>query len=90
MKLYSISYDLATPGQNYPLLSEAIKAISGYWCKPLLSLWFVQSTMTAMQIAEYLKLFVDKNDKIVVTEITTDWATYNAPVEVVNWLRAKV
>lgn len=78
-KIYMISYDLNSPGQNYDKLISEIKTYNG-WCKVLKSLWFVYSDKTAADICNHLHQFVDQNDHIFVNELTTNrqgWLSQN-------------
>ena len=51
--LFPISYDLNKPGQDYPNLYKRIKTL-GSWCHPLDSIWFVETTSTAIQVKDHL------------------------------------
>lgn len=71
---------------EYVRLINAIKSYT-YWAKPLKSLWLIKADSTALQVTNYLKTFTDANDKILVIEVTNDWAAYNLPDAVVNWMK---
>ena len=71
MANYLISYDLNEPGKNYDDLYEAIKnASNGTWCKPLRSVYVIQSSLSAKQIYDKLSPCLDANDLILVIEVT--------------------
>lgn len=79
MKSYVISYDLNKPGQDYAKLYEAIKSY-GTWWRNLESTWIIKSNSIASQIRDYLKQFIDKNDKLLVVTLTGEgaWSGINA------------
>jgi hypothetical protein len=54
-------------------------AISGYkaYARVLLSQWFVQSDLKALDVAKHLLDAIDKDDRLLVTEVTRKMALYN-------------
>ena len=88
MKTYLISYDLIRPetSPEYVRLFNMIKS-AGIWAKPLASVWLIKSTLPAINIVNQLRTVTDANDKIYVTEVTQDWATFNVAKIVTDWLR---
>jgi hypothetical protein len=71
-----ISYDLRTPGQNYQELYDALTSIGAK--RILDSAWGVRvNNMNASGICDWLRQFVDNNDRVVVSPIETDtaWTT---------------
>jgi len=89
-RIYSIQYDLINPGQNYEKLIAAIKRMWPDWAKPLESCFIVASTMNASQIRDSLTPYLDTNDKLLVLQAGSDWATRNIAKDVCDWLRRKV
>jgi hypothetical protein len=87
MRTYLVTYDLMKPGQNYPLLHNAIKALSLAWWHNLESVWLIRHPGTAVDLATALRGYVDASDKLFVVELGRDWATYNLPTAASNWLR---
>jgi hypothetical protein len=74
--LYSISYDLLTPGKNYQELWDALHAIGAE--RVLLSQWTVRrDNTTPKQIGDYCVRFMDANDRIFVTEVPANYAYRN-------------
>jgi hypothetical protein len=64
-----ITYDLCAPIRNYPNLTNAIQAFPS--CQKVTeSCWVVAALGTCFQIAEYLRQFVDSNDRLFVAELT--------------------
>jgi len=70
---YLISYDLNSPGKNYDDLYEAIKnASTGVWCKPLSSVYIINSNHSAKEVYNRLKPCLDGNDLMLVIEVTKE------------------
>jgi hypothetical protein len=89
MAVYSVSYDLRKPGQNYNNLIQALQQVPS--CKPLQSLWFVDTPQDSATLHNALKSHMDANDGLVVTEIThgAGWAVSGIPQACLDWLRAR-
>lgn len=83
--IYSINYDLNSPGQDYKELHKAIKNL-GTWWHYLDSTWLVSTSKNADQIWERLKPHTDKNDYVLVVGITQDRAGW-LPKEAWDWIR---
>ena len=87
MAIYSVSYDLNKEGQNYKDLIAEIKSFNGY-CKVMDSYWFVCSKDTATTLANRLKKHMDKNDTLLVMEVSTNrhgWLNK----KIWNWLKQR-
>ena len=68
---YLVSYDLNTPGKKYDELYKAIKGASnGVWCKPLSSVYIIKSELTPKAIYDKIAQCIDKNDRVLVIEVT--------------------
>lgn len=89
MKTYLISYDLIRPetSSNYINLINAIKSF-GHWAKPLESLWLIKTDLTSVQVTTTLTKHIDSNDKILVIEVTNDWAALRLADAVVKWMQS--
>ncbi|HEV8415818.1 MAG TPA: hypothetical protein VGQ49_19665 [Bryobacteraceae bacterium] len=74
-KPYLISYDLDKPGQNYPRLIARLQAHGAV--RVLLSQWALTSTWSAEQLRNDLQAYMDTNDRILVVEISGQWAYSN-------------
>jgi hypothetical protein len=88
MATYLISYDLGIPetSQDYKELINSIQSL-GHWAKPHYSIFLVKSNFSARIIRNRLSKFVDRNDSILVVDITNDdWASWNLTNEVVQWM----
>lgn len=66
-----ISYDLISPGQRYDKVSEEIKK-HGNWAKVHLSLFYVNSSQSAEQVAKNVWSVMDSNDKLIVIDATNN------------------
>jgi hypothetical protein len=88
-KVYQIDYDLRKPGRNYDSLITAIKAI-GAWAHPLKSTWIVATTMTAIQLRDYLWKHMDATDGLLVTRLQSEAAWEGINPDVGKWLTEKV
>jgi len=84
--VYLISYDLYRPAQDYEGLISDIKSI-GPWAKMLKSAWLVDSKLTASQIYDHVVKHLDKNDRIMVNEFTSNHRGY-LNQDIVDWLKA--
>ena len=85
MNVLLISYDLINPGQNYAALIQLIKS-TGTWAKPLESTWLVKTSDTPKGLYDRLSSVLDRNDKILIMNITkSDYYGALLP-EVNNWM----
>lgn len=76
---YLISYDLTLPGQNYPRLYTELQRAGAK--RVLQSAWAMSTTASATQIANWLRNYVDANDRIVVTELN-NWASIRSMADI--------
>ncbi len=76
MKPYEVTYDLRKPGQNYDGLIERLQQLKAVRVEQ--STWLMRSTSLALDIANDLMRFMDKNDRLLVAEIVpSNTAWYN-------------
>lgn len=74
MALYFLEYELRNE-RNYPKITKelesfgAIRVLESYWC-------FNRINATAKGLTDHFKQFIDKDDAIMVTEVT-NWAGVN-------------
>ncbi len=80
-KVYIVTYDLSKPGQDYSGLAQQIKACGG-WRHVLESTWIVATDMTAQQLHSKLKDCVDRNDKMLIIEVTDN---YHGQLNIKDW-----
>ena len=88
MSAYSINYDLKVPGRDYSGLYEAIKA-TGRWWHYLDSTWIVVTNETASEIWRRLSNHVDKNDYLLIIEVTNNAQGW-LPKEAWEWIHTNV
>ncbi|MGB3221461.1 MAG: hypothetical protein WBB23_01535 [Desulforhopalus sp.] len=82
-----ISYDLNSPGQDYSSAIEEIKSL-GSWAKVQKSHWYVNSTLTASEANERIWKKMDKNDTLIVVDVTNkNAAWHNLSDEVSNHIK---
>ena len=79
-----ITYDLNRPGQQYASLYEEIKK-AGTWWHHLESTWIIETDLTPRQWYERLTPHIDRNDNLIVVEITRNYYGW-APKEAWDWL----
>jgi hypothetical protein len=90
MKTYLIGYDLNKEGQNYEGLVEKIKETFGTWWHHLDSTWIVKSNLSAAQIRDILRPFIDNNDELLVASLAGEsaWVGFNEPGS--KWLKENI
>ena len=84
MSLYLITYDLKKPRQNYIALYDEIKK-SFKWWHYLDSTWIVHTHENANQIYSRLRVHLDENDFILVTQLGYDKQGW-LPQDAWDWL----
>lgn len=72
MNTILISYDLIQPGQDYQALDEALQSLKAW--RVLDSTWILETHQNTTGIYEYLRKFIDDNDKLLVSEINPSTA----------------
>lgn len=78
MKLYLVSYDLMTPGKDYPGLTKELTKLGR---RINLSVWLiVVAKQTAAQVRDALLTHMDRNDRLLIVELPPgiDWALANS------------
>jgi len=85
-KVYIISYDLSSPGQNYERVLKAIKA-NNAWARLGGSSYVVISNNTEVQIRDLIMNEMDTNDKLFVGILKAPAAWYGLGDEVSDWLK---
>lgn len=80
-----ISYDLVTPGRDYNNVFQYLKSFPK-WVKPLRSLWVIKTSKSCEKVRDELVNLVDRNDRILVVDITGCGAAWYNIAET-NWIR---
>ena len=88
MKTYSINYNMGNPGRDYKSLIAKIKSFGHGWCHCGGSHWFINSTLSASDVRDHLKVALDKTDDIIVHEVGDSWASFQVSKEISDWLHA--
>lgn len=85
-KIYSIAYDLNSPGQNYKDLREVIE---GYdHCKIMKSHYLVYTSLTVDQIYDKLEFCFDKNDYVFISEVNLNCKGW-LDKDVCSWIEVR-
>lgn len=82
-----IGYDL-NKTKNYADLIEKIKSF-GTWWHHLDSTWLVNTSLTAIQMRDALKPYIDADDELLVLDVTSDsraWTGFSSRGS--NWLKS--
>jgi hypothetical protein len=87
MRVYSVNYDLKTPGRDYTGLYEELKR-SPLWRHDLESTWLIATNETAAQIWERIKGHIDGNDRVLIVQAGPDYFGWMAP-DLWTWLKQK-
>jgi hypothetical protein len=84
MALYLISYDLIGKKtiEEYETLIVELQRLGAK--KVLYSEWVWKSNNSSDEIREHLRQFMHANDRILVSEITSNWASNNAMININN------
>lgn len=85
MAVHLITYDVSDD-ENAATLRERIRSNFRSRCKPLLSVFVVDSEYSADQIAKFLNQFIAPGDKVLVAEVTGDWQAYGLDDGSKRWL----
>jgi hypothetical protein len=89
MTVYSINYDLHSPGQEYEDMHEAIKGFGAWW-HHLESTWLVDTSSSASDIRDELKQYLDSNDELLVTRLSGNWASWGIKDSGNEWLHDRL
>ena len=74
--MYVVSYDLKLSRQHYERLWPALIALRGR--QVLSATWAVEASGPATALRDYLRQFIDVNDRVLVMERDSeDWAEWN-------------
>lgn len=91
MATHLVSYDLNSPGQKYARLIEKLESYPNWW-HHLDSTWLIVTSLTAQQLRDELSPLVDRNDELLVIDVTQrSWgANGGFSAEAIRWLKANV
>lgn len=84
MQNHIVTYDLCAPKRDYDRIISAIDVYDSVRLTE--SCWLIRSNNTADAVRDYLKNFIDSDDKLAVITLGADWASYNIEKVATNWL----
>ena len=82
MNMFTVSYDLMKPGQDYTALLNRIRAFGGV--RQLESYWSFRYQATAAQVRDDLRRYIDTNDRLLVVDVTNQqfaWHNLRADIK---------
>ncbi|GED09171.1 hypothetical protein [Cellulosimicrobium cellulans] len=86
-----VTYDLNTPGQDYSTLHKAIKEAGSSWWHYLDSTWIVSGYgLTAADVSAALLPHMDKNDNLLVLNISGDTYSGWLSQDAWDWIKKSV
>ena len=85
--IIEINYDLKNPGQNYTGLIEKIKALGSSWARPCASCWLISTSSSVSSVTETLKAYIDRNDRLLVSQFNANNYSGWLDQEVIDWIR---
>ncbi len=76
MSVYSVSYDLNSPGQKYEKLHATLKNFAK-WYHLMDSTWLISTNYNAVDIRDKLSAHLDTTDKLIVSKVDeySGWLT---------------
>lgn len=81
MNLHVVSYDLDQPGQAYPAIIGRLQQLNAQRLE--YSQWMLRSAMTAAQLRDDLRRYIDANDRLLVIDVTNaPMAWHNLQIEI--------
>lgn len=81
-----ITYDLIKT-KDYPAVHEAIKAL-GSWAKVTESNWYVNSILSAEEVARKVRAAMDSDDKLIVINTSSNqFYSYNLDPRVLKYMQ---
>ncbi|OYW51155.1 MAG: hypothetical protein B7Y36_18940 [Novosphingobium sp. 28-62-57] len=89
MSIWTVSYDLRSPGRNYEALYKALRSVP--FAHILESVWLIEAVGPASRIRDELSKTLDANDGLIVVEIppNADWAVRSINAASAEWLKSK-
>ncbi len=85
-RVFIVTYDLMTPGQNYEALLKEIKVYE-LWAKLGGSSYLIKTDSTAVAIRDKLGAVLDNGDKLYVGIVTSPAAWQGLSDEVSKWIQ---
>jgi hypothetical protein len=87
-KMKLVTYDLNTPGQDYPAIHAAIKSLGDCY-KPLESTWLINTNWSTHQIHQWLLNYIDRNDRLLIIDFDPSVVYGWLPTEANAWIQSR-
>ncbi len=84
--VYIVSYDLKKPDRNYEDLTNGLKSF-GTWWHQTGSVWVIVTSKTTADVRDYLRQFMDANDKLFVVQLQKNGAAVGFSTDEYNWIK---
>ena len=84
-----ITYELNSSGQDYNKLHDDVKSMGDWW-HYLDSTWLVDTYLTVTQIVDRIRANTDKNDYLLVMDVTGDSNNGWLPKAAWDWINQHV
>ena len=86
MRTLLVGYDLNKQPESYADLIAKLKSF-GTWWHGLDSTWLIRSDHTVAQLRDELMAFLDRDDELVLLDVTGDsWGSYGLTKELSDWV----
>jgi len=89
MSTYIVCYDLHVQGQNYSCIIRKLESYPIHWHTQQ-SVWIIETHQTAVQIRDNLSGCLDKNDKLLVAELSRRAAWIGYSDNISKWLKDRL
>lgn len=86
MATFILTYDLVGTPKNYELLWAELKRLKAH--RSLESFWLLKAANTAKEVRDHFAKLIDSNDRLWVSELTTQYDFVRANRGTNDWLRA--
>lgn len=86
MRTFLVSYDLAVPASNQPLIAEAIMQLGEAWARPLANVWYLRAEESRADIEARLSHHLGCDDGLLIQEARGDAALLNTSL---RWFRPR-
>lgn len=84
-----VGYDLNKPGQDYGPLIDRLKSVGSNWWHHLDSTWLIKTSLSAAELRDDLRRFIDASDELLVVDVTgRPWAAVG--FDSYDWLHANL
>jgi hypothetical protein len=80
MPRHLVSYDLNAAGKNYKPLYDELSRLGAK--RLLMSQWALRNPANAKQLADHLWQFLDRTDRLLVSNLDGDWCSYGMMTDI--------